>query len=131
MEDLTGAVVFVVEDEPIVAYDLRLTLEDAGAEVIGPALDLEQAQVLASGDMSVALLDVRLGDRDVFAVAARLWERGIPLVFHTGHGNVEALLSRWPGSRVLLKPVRAEMLLSTIARMLTRAGKRDPASNGV
>jgi DNA-binding NtrC family response regulator len=123
MADLTGAVVFIVEDEPIIAYDLRLTLEEAGAEVVGPALDLAQAQALASSEMSVALLDVRLGDHDVFAVAARLWDRGIPLVFHTGHASVDTLLSRWPGSRVLAKPVRSDVLLSTIARMLSCAGK--------
>jgi DNA-binding NtrC family response regulator len=130
MEDLTGAVVFVVEDEPIVAYDLRITLEDAGAQVLGPALDLEQAESLASQVMSVALLDVRLGDHDIFDVASRLWDRGIPMIFHTGHGSVNTLLARWPGSRVLTKPARSDVLLSTISRMLSGAGERKSGGNG-
>jgi hypothetical protein len=28
--------VMIVEDEPIVAYNLELAVEDAGAEVVGP-----------------------------------------------------------------------------------------------
>ena len=120
--DLTGAFVFVVEDEPIVAFDLRVTLEEAGATVIGPAMTLRQAEALSSEQrISVALLDVRLGNGDVFNVAAKLWDRGVPLVFHTGHGTDEALLSRWPGSKVLTKPARSHVMLSTIAGLVRKA----------
>jgi DNA-binding LytR/AlgR family response regulator len=122
MLDLSGACVLIVEDEPIVAYDLRITLEEAGALVIGPALSLRQAEALACEQrISVALLDVRLGTADVFGVAAKLWDRGVPLVFHTGHGTSEALLARWPGSKVLAKPIRCDVLLSTIASLFRRA----------
>ena len=125
MADLSGAYVFVVEDEPIVAFDLRMMLQEAGATVIGPALCLKQAQALSCEEpMSVALLDVRLGTNDVFKVAGTLWDRCVPLVFHTGHGRVEALLARWPGSKVLAKPTRSAVLLSTIAGLLPKAGRR-------
>ena len=131
MADLTGAIVFVVEDEPIVAFDLRMTLEEAGAQVIGPALSLAQAEALASQEpMSVALLDVRLGDHDVFEIASKLWKRGVPLIFHTGHGTLDALLARWPGSKVLSKPARSDVLISTIAALLFPRGPRVPAGDG-
>ena len=127
MVDLTGAYVFVAEDEPIVAFDLRMTLEEVGAKVIGPAMSLRQAEALSSEEhISVALLDVRLGKADVFPVAAKLWDRGIPLVFHTGHGTPEALLARWPGSKVLPKPTRSEVLLSTIAGIFRKASPLPP-----
>ena len=127
MADLTGACVFVVEDEPIVAFDLRVTLEEAGAKVIGPATSLRQAEALSSEEhISVALMDVRLGKADVFQVAAKLWDRGIPLVFHTGHGSAEVLLARWPGSKVLTKPTRSEVLLSTIAGLFRKARPLPP-----
>jgi DNA-binding response OmpR family regulator len=130
MADLTGAFVFIVEDEPIVAFDLRMMLEEAGATVIGPAMSLKQAQALSLEEpMTVAVLDVRLGDDDVFNVASTLWGRGIPLIFHTGHGTVEALLARWPGSKVLTKPTRSAVLLSTIAALLPNAVGRGIAGN--
>lgn len=123
MADLTGAFVFVVEDEPIVAFDLRLTLEEAGALVIGPAMTLSQAEALAGeAPMSVALLDVRLGNQDVFEIACKLWKRGVPMIFHTGHGTLDALLARWPGSKVLSKPARSDVLVSTIAALLLKHG---------
>ena len=127
MADLSGACVFVIEDEPIVAFDLRVTLEEAGAKVIGPAMSLRQAEALSSEEhISVALLDVRLGKADVFPVAAKLWDRGIPLVFHTGHGTPEVLLARWPGSEVLTKPTRSDVLLSTIAGLFRKARPLSP-----
>ena len=128
MADLTGASVFVVEDEPIVALDLRIMLEDAGARVIGPAMSLQHAETLVSEvNISVALLDVRLGNRDVFSIADTLWGRGVPLVFHTGHATVDTLLARWPGAKVLAKPARTDVLLSTIAGLWRRAGPLDLA----
>jgi DNA-binding response OmpR family regulator len=117
VSDLTGLIVFLVEDEPIIAFDLRVMLEEAGAEVVGPALTIQQAQEFVSDPMSVAVLDVRLGDQNIFPIACRLCERGIPIIFHTGHGSAEKLVGRWPGSKVLIKPVRSDMLLSTIALM--------------
>ena len=128
MADLTGASVFVVEDEPIVAFDLRMTLEDAGATVIGPALTLEQAEALvAEADISVALLDVRIGQGDVFPIAAKLSDRGIPLVFHTGHATVDTLLARWPGAKVLTKPTRTDVLLATIKALWRRNSSAERA----
>lgn len=127
MVDLTGAYVFVAEDEPIVAFDLRMTLEEAGAKVIGPAMSLPQAEaLLAEEHISVALLDVRLGNADVFHIATKLWDRGIPLIFHTGHGTAEALVARWPGSKVLTKPTRSDVLLATIAGLFRRANPLAP-----
>jgi len=113
---------------PIVAFDLRITLEQAGATVIGPALTVQQAETLSCEEhISVALMDVRLGDRDVFNVAAKLWDRGVPMVFHTGHGAAQALLARWPGSKVLTKPTRSDVLLSTIAGLFRKFGSLAPS----
>jgi DNA-binding response OmpR family regulator len=131
MADLSGAFVFIVEDEPIVAFDLRMMLEEAGATVIGPAMNLKQAEELSlQAPISVALLDVRLGNDDVFKIARTLWDRGVPLVFHTGHGTVDVLLARWPGSKVLTKPTRSEVLLSTIAGVLLKASRPSHSGNG-
>jgi DNA-binding response OmpR family regulator len=115
---LLGVCVLVVEDEPIVALDLVSTLEDAGADVVGPAYSLTQADRLSDNiDIAVAVLDVRLGNQTIASVASKLHDRGVPIIFHTGHGSTE-LTSQWPRSRVVVKPARAEDLLSAIMSLL-------------
>ena len=115
MERLTGVCVLVVEDEAIVALDLAFMLEEAGADVVGPALTLEAAEKLSNDDrITVAVLDVRLGDKTVEPVANKLHDRGVPIIFHTGHGTASGLRARWPDSIVLIKPVPMDVLLSTI-----------------
>jgi DNA-binding response OmpR family regulator len=116
MVDLTGKKILVVEDEAIVAMDLAQILEDAGATVLGPALSLDQADALADAEeIAAAILDVRLGRQNVFSVAGKLAARGVPLIFHTGHGHIHELAGRWPESQVLLKPVSANGLLAAVA----------------
>jgi CheY-like chemotaxis protein len=118
MEGLMGVCVLIVEDEPIVALDLASILEDAGADVLGPALTLEAADRLSeNGHIAVAVLDIRLGAQTVDSVARKLHQRSVPIIFHTGHGSAAALKAQWPDSYFLLKPAKTEELL----RMITAA----------
>jgi FixJ family two-component response regulator len=64
--------------------------------------------------ITVAVLDVRLGNGTVHAVASKLSRRGVPIIFHTGHGAVEMVSAQWPGSRILAKPARSDELLAAI-----------------
>jgi DNA-binding NtrC family response regulator len=115
MERLMGMCVLVVEDEPIVALDLTSVLEDAGADVLGPALTLEAAERLSDNSrISVAVLDVRIGCKTVETVATKLHDRGVPIVFHTGHGSAGSLMARWPHSVVLVKPAPMHTLLTAV-----------------
>ena len=76
---LKGAQILVVEDDTLIALDLKDTLLRAGATVIGPAHDLAAALRLAEdASLSAAVLDLRLLRGDTRPVAARLAERGIP-----------------------------------------------------
>jgi DNA-binding response OmpR family regulator len=78
---LTGCSILVVEDEPLIALDLRKSFESAGAHVFA-ATQLEHALQLAGHpDLSAAVLDYRLGQRDSAAICSLLEERGIPFVF--------------------------------------------------
>ena len=101
------ACVFIVEDEPVIALDLASMVEEAGANVVGPAMTLADAEALSSSEqIQVALLNVRIGNETIISIAAKLASRGVALVFHTGHGDADSLIGRWPQSRVLHKPVR-------------------------
>ena len=111
--------VLIVEDEALLAMDLQFAFEDEGAEIIGPALSLEQAiRAAASGDrIDGAVLDVDLGGHDVFPVAHMLQERGVPFVFHTGHGSRASLSETFPGSATCIKPTLPETLIETLLRL--------------
>ena len=100
--------------------DLQFVFEDQGAQVIGPVMTLEQALCAASSEPTIdaAILDVDIGGRDVFPVAARLRERGVPFVFHTGHGSPRELGAMYPESMTCVKPVRPETLIATLLRVV-------------
>ena len=122
---LKGARILVVEDEAIIALDLSAMLSRAGAEIVGPVATLAEAQARAAvPDLSAAILDVRLGEDNVWTVARALAERQVPLLFHTGHGSMQGLKSAWPGCEVLVKPAPERALLTALSAMLERSTRR-------
>ncbi len=84
---LRGRRVLVVEDEYLLAEDLRQELERQGAEVLGPVPTVAEAlELLATGPApSIAILDINLQGEMAFPVADALRERAIPFVFATGY----------------------------------------------
>ena len=107
--------ILIVEDEALIALDLAMTLEDAGADISGPCMTVANALAKA-GDVDLAVLDVDLRGEDVFPVADRLLLSGTPFIFHTGRQDLEVLRERY-GSAVTImeKPARSEVLVTTLA----------------
>jgi CheY-like chemotaxis protein len=103
--------VFVVEDEALVALNLEDMLVDLGFRIEASAMRLEQAlDIVERGCAAdVAILDVNLAGKPVFAVAERLAETGIPIVFATGYGR-SGLPEQWQSSQVLQKPYTMEQI---------------------
>lgn len=123
-ERLLGLEILIVEDEVMLAHDLAFAMEDAGAEVIGPAYTLDQARgtVAEAGfQADAAILDVDLGGRDVFPVARALVELGIPFLFHTGHGDRVHLMSMFPEAMVCMKPTLDSELIAQLQELVARA----------
>lgn len=110
--------VLIVEDEPFVAIDLALIVEDAGGVVVGPAGSVREAMALiAEGRITAAILDVDLSDRDVTPVAELLLSKGIPVVIHTGVGLPASLKARHPALPVFLKPAKHNALINKLAEL--------------
>lgn len=83
---LDGKRILVVEDEYLIAADLKRSLADQGAEVIGPTGDLAKGLTLAQdGGLDAAVLDINLEGDASFPIADRLEADGIPFVFLTGY----------------------------------------------
>ena len=82
-----GRRVLVVEDEYLLAEDLREELESQGAEVMGPVASVADAlELLRSGPAPyMAILDINLGGEMAYPVADALRARDIPFIFATGY----------------------------------------------
>ena len=83
---LEGRRVLVIEDEYFIVDDISRALTKLGAEVVGPAPDLEHATAfLSSGErIDSAVLDINLHGELVYPVADALRARGVPFLFATG-----------------------------------------------
>ena len=114
---LHGRRILVVEDVGIIAHGYRILLKSAGAEVVGPALELEVAERLAQQeDLSAALLDIWVNGDGVWPVARLLDKKAVPFVFCTGQND--CLPREWGGRPVLVKPARLQTIIDTVASLL-------------
>lgn len=86
--------VLVVEDENIVAMDLRASLERLGHQVIAVADNAADAERLALGERpNLILMDVRLrGDADGIEAATRIRRSfDVPVVFLTAYSDPDTI----------------------------------------
>jgi PAS domain S-box-containing protein len=116
--------ILIVEDEAIVAMDLRLHLQDLGYSVCGLASTGEDAIVQAKAQRpSLVLMDISLGTgMDGIEAAHHLQDMGVPVVFLTAFAD-ETTLARAKDSGpygYLLKPFDERSLHSTIEMALYR-----------
>ncbi|HEX3667448.1 MAG TPA: hypothetical protein VHU23_19655 [Rhizomicrobium sp.] len=110
-----------MEDEAIIAMDIKASLEEAGATVAGSAQTLPQALEFAKHlDMAAAILDVRLGSRSISPVAEILRGRAVPFLFYSGQTTGDAVLHEWPGVPLLSKPALPRELAEAVARLVNR-----------
>jgi ActR/RegA family two-component response regulator len=78
----------VVEDDYMIADELRQELSRAGAVVVGPVSTAAEALALVACQvLNGAVLDVNLAGERAFAVADALRARGVPFVFATGYDH--------------------------------------------
>lgn len=114
---LRGRQVLVVEDEYILAEDMRQALEEAGATVLGPAPSVADAIALIEAEAAIdgAVLDVSLDGEMVFPVADMLTEREIPFVLTTGYG-ASSVPARYANVTRCEKPVEADELARVLLR---------------
>ena len=112
-ESLAGLRILVVEDNFLVAEDLRGLLAKRGCDVVGPAPRVEQGlNLVAAGGLDGAVLDINLGNEDCFAIAAALTERSVPFLFLTGYDDSNLVPAEYRQAPRLSKPVDEARLLS-------------------
>jgi DNA-binding NtrC family response regulator len=122
LTNLFGHRILVVEDDGLLAMIYDEILKDVGAEVVGPVATVDAARKLVIANaVSAALLDIRLGNHEVWPVARLLADRGVPFVFTTGHFDAGTLPTEWSGRPVVSKPARTERIIAALAKVLAVA----------
>ena len=114
---LRGARVLIVEDAVLLALELETGLSDAGATIIGPAYELEEAMALLDQPIDAAVLDANLNGQSVKPVAEALLARGVPFVFATGYGEVDGAPGDF-GAPVIRKPYDVTQVAFAVAELL-------------
>ena len=116
---LKGSRVLIVEDAVLLAMELETGLSEAGADIVGPAYELEEAMALLDRPIDAAVLDANLNGRSVSPVAEALAKRHVPFVFATGYGEAGGA----PGgfdAPVIRKPYDVTQVAAAVADLLNR-----------
>lgn len=115
---LTNYRILVVEDEYLLADELRFGLEEAGAVVLGPAGSLEDTLELLESETSIdgAVLDTNLHGEMVFSAAEVLDKRQVPYLFTTGYDASVIPLGFRHVTR-FEKPVSVANVIAAMTRM--------------
>jgi len=116
---IEGRTILIVEDEPLVAFDLADLIEDQGGSVVGPVPTVREGLSLVEcSEATGAILDANLEDCDVTQLALTLIEKGTPFVIYTGTGLPEALARLHPDLPVVMKPAQTRVVLEALDRRI-------------
>ena len=115
-----GKSVLVVEDNRMIAADLKLTLLDLGFEAVDLFDDEASAlSFLASHRVDLGVLDIHLaGDATSFNVAGKLASEGMPFIFASGYGEPGELPGAYGDRPIILKPITRRKLSAKIEEAL-------------
>ena len=114
--------ILVAEDEMIVAFDLRETVEEAGFTVAGPYSGMSAAMsACAEAKPDLAILDIKLDDGVVYPLARRLTDEDVPIIFYSGRQDEGDIHARFPNATTLPKPCPPTEMLAAVHAILGEA----------
>ena len=125
--------ILVVEDDPIISFDIAKQLRNLDYEVLGQAYDAEAAlEILAAKQPDLVLLDIDLGGgKNGIDIAQHLQREGtIPFIFLTSfadRGTLSKAKETQP-SGYIVKPFKEQDLLTQIEIALFNHAQRSPAT---
>lgn len=126
--------VLIIEDEWIIALDLKTLVTELGHEVVGVAPTHAKALELAeAGDFGLVLADIQLADGSsgIDAVTDILRSFDVPVIFITAFPDRLLTGERPEPTYLITKPFLAETVKATIAQALFFHGARDTAEPAV
>jgi CheY-like chemotaxis protein len=116
---LFGRRILILEDEYLIAMEMKGWLQEAGVEVIGPVPGVDHAlDLIEDHRLDAAVLDINLGDGDTsFPVADRLELLQVPYLFATGEVQ-KARAGGYNNPPLLQKPFSRADLLRTLGDLI-------------
>ena len=118
MAETSAPRVLVLEDEPLIAWDLQEVLERLGFEVVGPVSTCEAAlELIWSKDIDAAILDLLIGDGTCEVVANELSLSGIPCAFASSFDS-HPLHGRFPVAPIITKPADEGRIAAAVATLV-------------
>ena len=117
--------ILIIEDEALVAMELRFVLEDLDHDVVGTAADAKTARsIAAENDIDLALVDIHLSDGPTGIDLGRdLGQMGVTVVFMTANpGMVREGVAGTIG--VLSKPTDERAVQTAVDYALRRRAGR-------
>ena len=116
---LAGVKALLVEDEAFIAMAIVDELTTAGIGEVEHVLSLSEAvEVIDDAVFDVAILDLRLPDGTTNKLARTLTERKTPVIFHSGHADVERLAADFPAAKICQKPCQMDDFIVAIQDLL-------------
>lgn len=125
--------VLIIEDEPIIAFDLEILVKELGHSVHGTAATRSEAVAIAKDRApGLVLSDIRLADGSsgIDAVRDILGSFDVPVIFITAYPERLLTGQRPEPTYLITKPFSHETVKATIGQALFfhRAGQRDAAA---
>jgi DNA-binding response OmpR family regulator len=122
--------ILIVDDEPNVRLNYRVTLETEGFEVREASDGGAALRELADKDFDLAILDMRMPEMDGLELLESMRERNIqtPVVIITAYGDIPHAVRAMKLGAIdfLEKPLTPEVLRSTVGEILGRHAKSAP-----
>jgi DNA-binding response OmpR family regulator len=113
---IAGKRILLLEDNFIIALDVRYMLEDHGA-LVDVATNVPDAFAMLSDHRpDIAILDVNVGGGKSFAIAERLLELEVPFLFATGYDERATTPAVLAAAPIVKKPFNESRLLGALAR---------------
>jgi DNA-binding response OmpR family regulator len=108
----------IVEDEPLVAEDLRDSLAEQGFEIVAVAARLAKAlECIATLDFDAAIVDANLVGKSAAPVAVELSRIGRPFIVLSGYSRAQ-LPAEFGPATFFQKPYRIEQLVDGLKGLL-------------
>lgn len=106
----------LLEDEPLIAMDLEITLQGGGFDVVHMVTCADADQWLHANRADIAIVDIHLQDGSCHDVVGKLHAAGIPFVVHSGSHPSEHAGTPFEHGVWLSKPSIATDLIEAVTR---------------
>ena len=123
LDRFSRKLLLLVEDEPLIAYQVERDLRNAGARVITAGYLDAASYMTQHPDLSGAVVDFQLGDETAVSLCRRLFERDLPFVIHTGY-TADAIRREWPLVPIIQKPALSDEIPAALSDLLGSHDKR-------